>query len=139
MNKHTIENIIIFTVIYINNWNKNDGKTYDTYISEKSKRYLGIDITKIDNIDIRDFSLKIRENESELHVASIDNILNNLENKIDLSEINNSTNIDTNYPIIMGLDMSNSMHVFNIIDSYDNEYYTNIIRKYNLDYILKIN
>ena len=56
MNKHTLENLLIFSIVYCNTYKSNNGKPHPSYVGSKSLKYIGIDITEYPDITIDDFS-----------------------------------------------------------------------------------
>jgi len=144
MNRHTLENLVIFSVLYTNSWSNNNKKVYSQYIKEKSERYLGIDITAYPSITILDFATPLITSSSELCNLELCDILENLKDKIDLSKINDDSNIikdgkgwrgrDNWY--INGIDLNNTYLIFNELTKIDNDRYKRIIREYNIGFLL---
>ncbi len=56
MNRPTLENLIILSVVWCNTWKNNKGQIHDSYLDEKSRKYLGINLSEYYDITIEDFA-----------------------------------------------------------------------------------
>jgi len=146
MNKHTLENLLIFAILYANTHENNKGVVYNSYLGPKSMRYLGIDITKIENITIEDFTIRTADSgHFQLTPRLPNDILERIKNKLDINELSNNSNI-----IDDGLDYFGNKRY--TVSGYDNnltvlfkiiyialtdEYFTKTLRDFKSYSILK--
>ncbi len=139
MDKRTLENIFIFAIAYCNTHNGNKGHVYPSYINEKSRKYLGFNITEYEYISIKDFGNKVPNCSTIYKPALPHDIIDRIKNKIDLSIIRNyenvlrvQTDIPSYNPIrIIGLDSENTQTFIDMFETLDEEYIKRTLREAN--------
>ena len=144
MNRPTLENLIILSVVWCNTWKNNKGQIHDSYLDEKSRKYLGINLSEYYDITIEDFAENFSGGDYKPLMPH--EIMNNIKDKIDIGELrgyemmskkdytHTGSSID-----VYGLDSQNEFEVSLIIERCDDEYFTQLVRKYGVDILLEEN
>lgn len=147
MNKHVLENLLIFSILYANSHKVNKGKTHPSYMDDKSHKYLGIYISDYD-LGIDDFTIESPvtcAEEYERDPLYPCKILDNIKDRVKLSELRDYNNLvddgtdffgDKQYRI-NGLDFQNSSIFKNIYKRLDEEYFKRVLREFNAHIILE--
>lgn len=144
MNRHTIENVIIFAVTFCETYNFNNGKLHYSYIDEKSRKYIGIDLSDYPKITIDDFGYKLDES---YYPSPIEKIFENISGKINLSKLIDYNNIiddglewdGSKKQRIKGLDFHRQSMAFDFINQLDDDFFKQLSRDYNVDILLSEN
>lgn len=149
MNRKTIENIIIFTVTLCETYQSNNGEVHPNYIDEKSRKYLGIDLSDYPSITVEDFRNKgfADDNDNLYTPKPPHKVLESIKDKIDLSLLRDYDNViydgddwdGTKKYRVAGLDFQRQAIALEMIRQLDDAYFTKIIRDYNVDMLLDDN
>lgn len=143
MNKHTLENILIFAIIFKNTYINNNGVIFNSYLDKKSSRFLGFNISEFKNLTIDDFMNKNEQGELS-NIKDLDAILNSLVgNGINLTDLSNEKNVfretsQTDITNINGLDFYSKTLFKYEYSTIDSEYFIQILRKYKLLTLLNV-
>jgi hypothetical protein len=158
MNKQTLENLFIFAITYSNTANGNKGQVYPDYINEKSRKYLGFNITDYSDVTIEDFCNIIAEPEPHekesffkqgwtniYKPAQPHEILERIKDKIPLEIISSDSNVERIGPDsigyteirVRGLDAFNTSDFKKNFDSLSEEYIIRTLRDIKSQMILK--
>lgn len=147
MTEQTIQNIIFFTITFCESYNNNNGHVFPNYIDEKSRKYLGINLSEYTSISIKDFGIALTS-DGYYNIRPPHEVLNNIKGKIDLSLLHDSDNLiydGHNYfngkPTyrVNGLDLGRQTLALVMLDSLGEDYFTKVARDYNIEMLLNGN